>query len=153
MDIETKTESNVRFEATYLERTEGGAGVRKTIERHGGKILAERPCEKVRLAYPMEKQTYAFLSVTEFTLSTAALRELQEELRLNGELLRVLIHRAPRVAADRGREAQHDTAGVSAEASATSAQAGGRPPRTLRPLNESVLTNEALEKKIEEILQ
>ncbi len=153
MDNGTKTEADVRFEVTYLERTEGSAGMQQAIERHGGKVLAERPCEKVRLAYPVKKQTYAFMGIVEFAIGAEALRELQAELRLNGELLRALVHRAPPIAVDGGREARRVASDVPEEVSAASAQAGSRPPRTIRPLNESVLTNEALEKKIEEILQ
>ena len=34
--------------------------MRAAIERHRGRVIQEKPLEKVRLAYPIKKQSYAF---------------------------------------------------------------------------------------------
>jgi ribosomal protein S6 len=141
-----------RFEVSYLERNEGSADMRAAVVRHGGTVVQERPLEKVRLAYPIEKQQYAFLGCMEFTVDPSALAELQVELRLNKELLRALVHRATAPAA--GAEGSTQSA-PGAAVSPLSPRAGsvgsGRPARSSRPKPEPVLTNEALEKKIEEM--
>ncbi len=142
MSDKEKADTGTRFEVSYLERSEGGAGMRAAIERHGGRVLQERPLEKVRLAYPIEKQTYAFLGCVEFVMDSAAVNELQQaEFRLNKELLRTLVHRSASLTPAAEGEAPRPLSPRVA------------PPRPSRPKEEPMLTNEALEKKIEEILQ
>lgn len=142
MSDKEKADRETRFEVSYLEQNEGGAGMRAAIERHGGRVLQERPLEKVRLAFPIKKQTYAFLGCIEFVMDSAAVNELQQaEFRLNKELLRTLVHRSAALTPPAEGEVSRPLA---ARVSA---------PRAPRPKEEPVLTNEALEKKIEEILQ
>lgn len=142
MSDKEKTDIGTRFEVSYLEQNEGSADMRAAIERHGGRVLQERPLEKVRLAFPIKKQTYAFLGCIEFVMDPAAVNELQQaEFRLNKELLRTLVHRSASLApAAEGESPRPLAPRVS-------------PSRPPRPKEETILTNEALEKKIEEILQ
>jgi len=143
MNIETETENGTHFEVSYLERSEGASGLKAAIERHRGRVIAEKPLEKVRLSYPIKKQSYAFLGCVEFTMEPAELAEFQAELRLSGEMLRMLLHRA-----------EHPDVGSARETPKPAAAPRVQPPRPVRQKEEpTLLTNEALEKKIEEILQ
>jgi len=143
MNIETNIETAPRFEISYLERDEGTGGLRAAIERHRGRVIAEKPLEKVRLAYPIKKRSYAFLGSVEFSMEPSSLAEFRAELHLNDEVLRILLHRAAR-----------PEASAAGESSKSAAAPRVQPPRPARPKAEpAVLTNEALERKIEEILQ
>ncbi|MFH1193109.1 MAG: 30S ribosomal protein S6 [Candidatus Jorgensenbacteria bacterium] len=143
MESETNIETTPRFEISYLEREEGTGGLRAAIERNHGRVIAEKPLEKVRLAYPIRKHPYAFLGCIEFSMEPSLLAEFRAELNLNSEVLRILLHRATRPEAS--------TASESPKFDATPRV---RPPRPARPkADPAILTNEALEKKIEEILK
>lgn len=141
--MEQETEKN-QYEITFHVLSEEQAGVIKSyIEKHGGVITNERQLEKVRLAYPVKKQSYGFMSSICFEAEPNIIKEISDDIGLNKDVLRVLISRlSPKK--DKKKKSKQ-SAGVPLQSSPENA-------KRLRPFGQA-LSNEALEKKIEEILQ
>ncbi|MDO8469874.1 MAG: hypothetical protein Q7S84_02520 [bacterium] len=155
----THSDEQTLYEVTFLQVHEDSSAVRETLRTHHATIQEERPMEKVHLAYPIGKQVYAFMGSFRFTVdenlsagplrrssspaSTAgrqALAKLRTDLKLGAAPLRFMIHRAERVS-----ERQSERSGER-----PAVERGPRPSSS--PASEP-LTNEALERKISEILQ
>ncbi|MDO8557454.1 MAG: 30S ribosomal protein S6 [Candidatus Jorgensenbacteria bacterium] len=141
--MEENKEKNI-YEITFHVLTEENAGdVRRCVEKCSGTITYERPLEKVRLAYPVKKQTYGFMGVLGFDADPEQVRAILNELKLGGLVLRSLIHKVlPQK--ERQKKAKQGAGAPS--------QQPAEGMKRLRPFGQA-LSNEALEKKIEEILQ
>lgn len=96
----------------------------------------ESSLNQIRLAYPIQRQTSAFFGFCHFSVEPAAIQKIKEELTLTPEILRFLIVASPvRPRAFERKSPAHPPEEKSPEPT---------PP---------VLTNEALEEKLEEILK
>jgi ribosomal protein S6 len=134
-------ENNERvYELTLTCETEDVSRAKAVLAKRGASIVAERPLEKIRFAYPVKKQGYAFLGSIRFT-GVPDIDGLSKELAQDGGIIRSLIHVVDTKLEEELRQIR-----------ALRAAAGG--PRSFRKetTDPAVLTNEALEKKIEEIL-
>ena len=137
------------YELTYLVRAEEeSALLRRLFEVHGISLEREEQLSKIQLAYPIKGELYAFMGGTRFSASPSALQTLQAALRLEKGVLRyLLLHPAPSApnsAPGRGRPFGGGTSGRASFDANRAGKSGGEP---------TMLSNEALEKKIEEILQ
>lgn len=128
------------YEISYLLRSEAGMGeVSRLLRQHEGEILEEVPPKNIALAYKIEKLTSAPFGYTIFSMSPENVPELGKNLKTNQGLLRFLIITPPFTKQEvtpsprRSRSAPEKT-GDSSKSSPS-------------------LSNEALEKKIEEILR
>ena len=134
------------YEIGFLTKELTGASeVMKFITRHGGEMIFEGPVERIALSYPIKKQSEAHFGYLHFSMAPLDIKKFDEELGRHQEVLRFLIvtppieKQKPRpMMKEKGRE--------------------GRPPREAmrmdsKPAAVLPLSNEALEKKIEEILQ
>ena len=70
------------------------------IERASGTIVAHRPWQDGRLAYPIKGQRRGLHYLCYFEMPTTGLKELNRSCRLNENLLRHLIIVQPRVLFD-----------------------------------------------------
>ncbi len=134
MAVEGKKE----YELAYLVEDEARVSAPKELVRAaGGEIRNEGQASRIRLAYPVKHQTEAFFGFLQFMLEPAGAKELEKSLNADNRILRSLIITPPPM-----KETRRPS----------EAPAEGRPPRPQesRPMP---LSNEALEKKIEEILQ
>ena len=127
------------YELTFLQAEEGIDPVQGVLKERGIIVRDERPLEKVRLAYPMGGHSYAFMGSLRFT-APGGLAGLSTDLSLRGGVIRSLVHRV----APSAERAEDRTA-------SRSGAAGDRLSRA--PAADAPLTNEALERKISEILQ
>lgn len=133
------------YEITFHTLTEeDGAKVRPVIEKSGGNVLYEKPVQKIRLAYKVKKQSLGFMYVIGFEMESAKVRGLSNELTLAGCVLRSMIHVVP-PKKERAKEVKRS----GAETAQPIQESGTK----LRSFATQTLSNEALEKKIEEILQ
>ena len=112
------------YEVTFLQVREDPNAIRETLRTHNATIQEERPMEKVHLAYPIGKQTYAFMGSFRFTV--------------DGNL-------------PTGRQAESVSERLSERSGERVAMERG--PRPFGSPTNEPLTNEALERKISEILQ
>lgn len=130
-----------RYELSFVTQSEDAASVKALLAKHTAKILNERPISKIQLAYKIAKQGYGFMGTTEFLADAASVVALKKDLQLEHDILRGIIIKL--------KEAKVGDVGAEEKA------AGKTPtgPQKLRNIFGTVLSNEALEKKIEEILQ
>lgn len=132
------------YEIGFLVRSEEqGQEVVKVLHRYQAEITQEGQVAKIRLAYAIKKEMNVYFGFLWFVAEPDAVAKIEEDLRLNKEVLRFLIVTPPtkRTAKEKGPEAKV------------------RPEKPSSPLpvaaempSSKELTNEDLEKKLEEIL-
>lgn len=129
------------YEIAFLTRDEGGSGeIAKSLERAGAEITFPGPVEKINLTYAIRKETSACFGYLHFRLAPECLTALDRDLLMNPVVLRFLIVSPPFVKAK--------------PKMAPKAKARALPHQPIERNREPLpLSNEALERKIEEILQ
>ena len=133
------------YEVSFLTETEDNAeALKRLFGQHGASITQESPVKKVNLAYPIEKRTQAVLSALKVNAAPEKIKLLEKDLRGNKNVLRSLIVAVPREKSSDEREAKKPAA---------PSRRAGPTHRESRIEKTKPLSNEAIEKKIEEILQ
>lgn len=135
---ENKEIEKRKYEIGFVLKTEDASVISQSLKNRGFVILSENPLTKIRLAYTIKKENFAYFGYVHFEGEPAAIKNLRTDLKLNPEVLRYLIITRP----FGEKEIKKSEPAESAE-----------PREKLFLSPESVLTNEALEKKIEEILK
>lgn len=145
-EVKNITEDNsVLYEMSFIQEPEEESVPKESIEKFSGKILEDRPLMKIRFAYPIKKQTQGFLGFIKFAAEPERIVSINADLNLEKRVLRCMISRF----SEKNEE----------EGSLDGIQDGrvrrGRFVRGEKKTTgyEPPLSNEALEKKIEEILQ
>jgi ribosomal protein S6 len=121
------------------------AGVVALVGQHNGEGISEPRAKRLGLAYEIKKQTEAVFATFTFKAYGDDIKTLETDLNNRQDVIRSMIIASP----------------VASEVSASPiVPQDRRPARTARPMSSSdakpasrPLSNEALEKKIEEILQ
>ncbi|MCL4404281.1 hypothetical protein M1432_02980 [Patescibacteria group bacterium] len=135
-----------KYELTFWLPTEDAGAVKGLLAKHGVEVLAERPVSKFSLSYPIKKATSAFLHSYACAIEPEKTGDLVADIEavpgVLRSLLSVVVERADRPAGAIGE------IGIGA---GRGRGIFGRRARTESPAVGEVLTNEALEKKIEEI--
>jgi ribosomal protein S6 len=151
------------YEIGFMARDEKGvAAVLERVKAHGGEITLEGPVEEMALAYPIKKQTQARFGFIHATMVPAEIPVLNQELERTDSVLRFLIMTPPfikpaprQIPEGRMRDGSASVSGASSASSAPMSSGTTRreesAPRTASA--PAPLSNEALEKKIEEILK
>ncbi|CAN5149346.1 hypothetical protein BH11PLA2_BH11PLA2_39870 [soil metagenome] len=86
---ETLFALDVTKTATDVEGTKNG--ITQLIEKLGGEVLVARPWDETgKLAYPIQKQKKAFFFIVYYNFESTRQQELEQDLRLNENLLRYL---------------------------------------------------------------
>jgi len=124
-----------KYEIAFLLKKEDSSIISQILKKGGFAILTESLLVKIRLAYPIKKESYAFFGYCHFEGEPANLKELRTEFKLNHDLLRYLIITPPFV---KKEIVKKFTPEKSEEKTPSSP--------------EQILTNEALEKKIKELV-
>jgi len=146
MKVENQELRKRKYEIGFVLKTENAPYIMQSLISRGFVILTENPLEKIQLAYPINKESYAYFGYSHFEGDPAAIKSLKEDFRLNPEVLRYLIITPPFVKKPAWRKPA--SARTSEETRFTlPAQAGPSAGKA-----ESILTNEALEKKIKELV-
>lgn len=152
--METQEIIKTEYEIAYLVRIEEDAQiVASAIASHRGEVKSEVPLKRIALSYKIKKETQAVLGVVRFMMEPEMAVSLAKVLRTNNAILRFLVTKAVSIASTtpmRPFRSGH-SGGVSRP------QMGERKtpafPATAPFAPSAPLSNEALEKKIEEILQ
>jgi len=134
MENETQEITKNPYEISFILKEENAENLRSVLENEGGIILEELPMTKIRFAYEMNKEMQGFLGVIRFQTEPENVQGISNAIRLKGGLIRFLIRR------------KEDS-----EGSVIPSPRGIRKRKPRK--SEESLSNEALEKKIEEILQ
>lgn len=129
------------YEISYLLRSEQGNDLmRKLFVHHGGEVSHMEELRKIALAYPIKKEEFGFFGFSRVSLEQSAIVEIEKEAKLEGDILRMLVISEPIVAVH-GDQRIPSSYQRHAEDTATQPQKEEKP-----------VTNEELEKKLEEIL-
>jgi ribosomal protein S6 len=143
-DIEKK-----EYEISVLLKAEGDlANVLTFIAQHGGEVTSEAKARNLALAYEIKKHKEAVFAYCNFRAYPDEAKTLEHDLNSRPDVLRFLIIASPPPA-------------EKAVPAMGAMRRGRRPTRPSGPVSDAVakpqaprpLSNEALEKKIEEILQ
>jgi ribosomal protein S6 len=142
--------------ALLLKTEENLAGVLTLIGTHNGEGVSEPRAKRLQLAYEIKKLNEAvFVSLT-FKMYADDMKALEHELNSAADVLRFMVIASPAPAErpsaglmpQREERRSRSTSSSSHSSSAPSAPSEAPKPAPSRPLS-----NEALEKKIEEILK
>jgi small subunit ribosomal protein S6 len=129
------------YEISFVLKEEDASPVKKIFSGHGAEIGSEEELRKIQLAYPMKKKEYGFFGSFRFEAGAEELKKIFSDLKLADGVLRYMVVR---------REEKKEE---SRERSRVSQPAVYKKTEELKRHPEPALTNEELEKKIEEILQ
>ncbi len=144
--MEDTEKATKEYEIGVLVRKEDDlAHVRRFIEQHQGTIVADFQAKKIALAYPIEREEEAFFAFARFSTGPADVKQLEHDLRTENTVLRSLITIPFKMS-------RREAVGLSKkrnQAPARSASSASQPSAPFVP----TLSNEALEKKIEEMLK
>ncbi len=136
-------EAPKKYDISFIQKSEDGTIARTLIEKHGGVILNERPLVKLRLSYPIKKETQGFLGTIECTLPGEVVARLSSDAKLDHDMLRFLIGVQKEIK-ESNRGDGEERAPKKKKIGAVSKPKGGF---------SVTLSNEALQEKLEEILQ
>lgn len=115
----------------------------KAIEEAGGEGIQKNQITKIRLAYPINKDTSGFFSFVIFDLEPEKISSLDRNLKMADYILRYLIITPP-VAKEIRKERERRPSEPKSPPKRTEVYS--------KPSSE-ILSNELLEKKLEEILK
>lgn len=113
----------------------------KGITGRNGNVLFSREPEKIHLSYQIKHNDHAFFGYIQFTIENAeeSLKEINDELKLNGDVLRYLIVKVP-------------SAGQRREAVLKQVKAKERAERRAKEKAATPEEAKEMEKKLEDIL-
>lgn len=132
--------------ALLLKSEDDAARVTDFIRQHNAEIAAEPRLKKLALAYKIKGNTEAVFASCTIKAAGADAKQLERDLGMREEVIRFLVL----LVSSRGGEQP-----ARPREPFTMPRRGGRPsaePREPRPLAPRPLSNEALEKKLEELL-
>ena len=141
--MEEKDKNN--YEITFWVKEENASPVTDILKKNGCDIVEEKPLQKMQLGYPIRKEKYAFLGTVIFAAYSEAAQAIHDPLNLEGSVLRYTLGNTDKRRVEKGM-------GESMRGSFSSLRERSNCSSSFKRKEESVLTNESLEKKIEEIL-
>lgn len=135
--------------ATLLKSEDNLAGVVTLVGQHNGEGVSEPHAKRLQLAYEIKKQTDAVFAYFTFRAFGDDVKALENDLNNRADVLRFMVIASP-APAERPSMGMmpHERRSPSARTTPRPAPTGDAKSSAPRPLS-----NEALEKKIEEILQ
>jgi len=127
------------YELSFLLiKSEALALIESVLQKEQGELLEKSELKEIKLAYPIKKQSSAYFGYIHFRLVPEAAPRLREQLKLTADVLRFLLITPPIIKPS------------SANRKPTASE---KPVTPLDVPMPQVLSNEALEKKLEEILK
>ena len=132
------------YEIAYLLRDEADfTALSGLLSQHKATITLDGQMKRIAFSYPIKKETSGVFGFLRFTADATAVEALEHELKTTPQVLRSMILRLPAA-----KESSTGRRTVAPHAAVT-----GKPFAERKPVSPAALSNEALEKKIEEILQ
>lgn len=141
-DIELK-----KYEIGYLVREEHEEReIKELLKSYGAGIINEGKLQKIRLSYPIKKETVAYFGYVYFSLSPESIKDLSSQLKLNSKVLRTIIINLP-------KELEEGQVATRRPEKPTRERIKLTPETIRKPKALEAIDNELLEKKLEEILK
>lgn len=139
METDVKEQKEKEYEIAFLVKTETVlSDILRFIKQAGGEVNAEGPIKKIALSYPVKKEQAAYFGYLNFRIGQEKIGKLEEDLRLHANVLRHLIIVKPFVKA--------------APPAMERPKREAAPKAVVSPKESLPLSNEELERKIDEIL-
>lgn len=147
---------NKKYEISFLASSEEARNsVVEVLKKFKAEIFDEGEFKRIRLAYPVKKQTSAFFGYIQFSAVPSIISGLKDSLKLNSQILRFMIILAvdknvllkPKDIQIFEKSAASDEPYLQREFK----KVEKRIPKA--PKHQPILSNEDLEKKLEEILK
>jgi ribosomal protein S6 len=137
------------YEVSFLARTEeDAADAAQLVRQHATAVDAEQPLRKIQLAYKIARETQAYFGCMRTKAVPSAAKQLEIDFKMNTKVMRSLVISLPAISSR-----TFVPSAVAARRSATAPSASAYQPSERKSTPPPILSNEALEKKIEEILQ
>lgn len=126
------------YEIGFLLRNEEGRSfIKRLLEEQGAEIVYESPLKQMSLAYPIEKQTSALFGFIHFSAQRTSVSKILRQTELEKEsVLRTLVVKDPAPIQQRQEREERSFSG-----------------ETIPPKSASEVTNEDLEKTLQDILE
>jgi len=135
------------YEVSFLAKNENGiATMGDQIVKFSTGVVSEEAPKKINLSYPIANEKSAYFGYTICKLLPDSIEKINEAIKLDGDILRVLIT-AVETSSEKGMERAHRTSPTDPEAAAQ------KPTRKTSSAQDGIVPNELLEEKLEEILQ
>lgn len=135
---------NKRYEITFLVISEAPSLVSEILKKHNFTVLNEKPFVKIRSAYPIKKSRESYLGDIFFEGDPQFLNFISRDLKLNQNVIRFFVTKiAAKSRTVESRPSFRPSIRI----------IKGIPRKEEEKSSRPILTNEALEKKIEEILK
>ncbi|OGG39416.1 hypothetical protein A2116_00395 [Candidatus Jorgensenbacteria bacterium GWA1_49_17] len=130
------------YEISFILKEEDASPVGKIFSGHGVEIQTGGEIRKIRLAYPIKKSEYGFFGSFKFEAEPETLEKIFKDLKLEKSLFRYMVAKFEerKIGAREGGKIFQPVAVYKKQ-------------DELKRYPDPVLTNEELEKKIEEILK
>lgn len=134
------------YEITFILRQEDSSEVKKILEKSKADIINEEELKKIHLSYPIKKQNYGFLGIIRFRVDPESVESIFSDMKLSENIIRYMVNKIK--ASGEGKIVEQRSIptkpiGIRKELLGIGAR------KSIEP----ILTNEDIEKKIEEISQ
>lgn len=135
------------YEVSFLARSEDGASAMVGhLVSAGAEIVNEGSLNKMKLAYPIEKEESAYFGCITCSIPTEMVSKIHDAVRLDKEIIRLMILTPNVIKENAGSRKAPQTS--------ESPKGTGRPKTSNTEVEEkAALSNELLEEKLEEILK
>ena len=153
MNMNTINEERKNYEIGFLLKSEDKkTEIKKILEGRKVEVVEEGVVTGIKLAYPIKKENFAYFGYIRFLAEPLAVKEIDSEIKHNPELLRHLVTIYP---ADKINKARKERRNLGIKESVVKKALGVRmvAAPVKKPRKVEALTNEDLEKKLEEILE
>ncbi len=149
------SEETKNYELAYLLKSEEDyKEILYSVNGAEIQIASEGQLSKIKLAYPIKKESFAYFGYLYLTANPESVKNLSEALRSNLKILRFLIFIKPPVKSPESiKPSRTRPSREPSEHAKTPESAIFRPKAPTAPGRAQNLSNEALEKRLEEILK
>lgn len=137
----------MNYEIFYLKKDENSKDLKDFLTKQKAKILTEKEPRKTRFTYPIKKENVGFTGSFIFQMDPDGIKELIKEINLSNFLLRYMITKID--LSKNKTEDQGDVSGKRFERQQEKDRSSVQ--KSHQDYDKKELSNEALEKKIEEI--
>lgn len=159
-------ENQKQYEISFLLKNDSGReSLLNVLNKHGVSIANQLESRRIRLTYPIKKEDFGSMGCVFFGGKPEDIRAISQDLEISSDILRFMISVSPGAAAGPQPKRSRVIAGriqglrpklkneSSAEIKAALIPPKKEDGRAPKPIFKGELSNEELEKKLEEILK
>jgi len=130
-----------KYEITFLLREDIQDQIQSLLLKNGAQNVIANDLKKVQLSYPIQKENFAFMGSVLFEVLPSEIAKIKNELKLQNQVLRFLITKIKKQTSSSKEKGKPKT------------YFGGYKKEKVNIPSTSMVSNETLEKQIEEILK